>query len=164
MREYKDRIEYFREWYLKNKERILSHCQENYKKNRDKILSRNKRWALKNKDYRVIYCRKWRNKRRLARLKIRPKRIRLKDGEYGKYLGRFGGYREFIIQRDGEKCIDCGLTRKEHIKLYGVDITVDHINGKGRNSKNPDHNPNNLCTRCLKCHGKKDKRINRRLK
>ena len=68
----------------------------------------------------------------------------------------FGGNREIAIQRDAEKCVLCGFTRKKHFKVYGSDITVDHIDGKGINSKVKNHNINNLQTLCIKCHTKKD--------
>lgn len=70
----------------------------------------------------------------------------------------FGNNREQAIQRDGEKCVQCGMTREEHKIRYGRDITVDHINGKGRNEtrKEKDNRLENLQTLCLSCHGKKD--------
>lgn len=71
---------------------------------------------------------------------------------------RFGGNRETAIQRDGEKCVMCGMSRDEHRAKWGSDITVDHIDGTGKNT--PKHLKNNsldnLQTLCLSCHGKKD--------
>ena len=69
---------------------------------------------------------------------------------------RFGGLREVIIQRDGEKCVDCGQTRQEHKEEFGRDITVNHIDKQGRYSDKPNNDPNNLETLCLRCHGSKD--------
>lgn len=73
---------------------------------------------------------------------------------------RFGGNREKAIQRDGEKCVKCGMTRNEHKFTFNSDITVDHIDGKGKNT--PYHLKNNdldnLQTLCLPCHGRKDNR------
>jgi len=70
----------------------------------------------------------------------------------------FGGNREIAIQRDGEKCIKCGLTRDEHRVKYGRDITVDHMDGMGngvpKELKNNDLS--NLQTLCLGCHASKD--------
>lgn len=70
----------------------------------------------------------------------------------------FGGNREAAIQRDGERCVHCGMTREEHKAKFGRDITVDHIDGKGRHTpiaqKNNDLS--NLQTLCLPCHGRKD--------
>jgi 5-methylcytosine-specific restriction endonuclease McrA len=78
---------------------------------------------------------------------------------------RFGGNREIVIQRDGEKCRRCGMTREEHYKLFGRDITVDHINNLGRRTPVGlrDNSLNNLETLCLPCHGKKDHRKSKKL-
>lgn len=69
---------------------------------------------------------------------------------------RFNGLREKIIRRDKEKCISCGMTRKEHYLKFGRDITINHIDGTGRNNKKINNSINNLETLCLVCHGKKD--------
>lgn len=69
---------------------------------------------------------------------------------------RFGGNRELAIQRDGESCTRCGITRQDHLQKFSTDITVDHIDGNGRNSDNPNNDLHNLETLCLSCHGKKD--------
>lgn len=70
----------------------------------------------------------------------------------------FGGNREIAIQRDGEKCVKCGMTREEHREKFNKDITVDHIDGRGVNS--PPHLKNNaldnLQTLCSPCHIIKD--------
>lgn len=68
----------------------------------------------------------------------------------------FGGNREKAITRDNYCCVECGMTRQQHMKRFKRDITVDHINGLGRNSKEKDHSLSNLQTLCLPCHGKKD--------
>lgn len=69
---------------------------------------------------------------------------------------RFGGNREAAIQRDGEKCQSCGMSRAEHLERFNTDITVDHVDGSGRNSKEQNNALENLRTMCLPCHGKKD--------
>lgn len=70
----------------------------------------------------------------------------------------FDGKRELVIQRDGEKCVKCNMTRAEHYAKYGRDITVDHIDDMGshvpREVRNNDMG--NLQTLCVKCHGRKD--------
>lgn len=72
----------------------------------------------------------------------------------------FGNNRELAIQRDGEKCVDCGMSRKEHYNRYGMDITVDHIDGTGINTPLEEKNNDldNLQTMCLACHGSKDRK------
>ena len=69
---------------------------------------------------------------------------------------RFGGQRQFILKRDNWSCVNCGMTNKEHIEIFKRQITIDHIDGCGRNSINPNNSKENLQTLCLKCHGKKD--------
>jgi len=73
----------------------------------------------------------------------------------------FGGVREDVIQRDGEKCVDCGMTRQEHKERWNKDITVDHINrlGSGVSKHLKDNRPENLQTLCCVCHGKKDGKL-----
>src|SRR3990167_2730594 len=71
-------------------------------------------------------------------------------------LMRFGGNREKAIQRHGEKCMDCQMTRTQHYQRYGCDLSVDHIDGQGRYSATKNHALENLRTYCLKCHGYKD--------
>ena len=70
----------------------------------------------------------------------------------------FGGNREIVVQRDGEQCVSCGMTRAEHKSKYNRDITVDHIDNKGRYSVKKNNKVENLQTLCLPCHGKKDHR------
>jgi hypothetical protein len=84
----------------------------------------------------------------------------LKNNEFSS-LRYFGGLRETAIQRDGEKCIKCGMTRAEHRRKYGRDITVDHKDGRGCNTPIEKRNNtlSNLQTLCLSCHGVKDKII-----
>lgn len=62
-----------------------------------------------------------------------------------------GGQRQRILERDNYCCIDCGMTDEEHKQKWNRPITIDHIN-KDR-SNNSDEN---LATRCLSCHGRKD--------
>lgn len=77
-------------------------------------------------------------------------------------IKRFGGQRQFILERDNWTCQECGMSQEQHIFLFDRGLTIDHIDGEGRKSKNPNNNPDNLRTLCLRCHGKKD--IKRRYK
>lgn len=87
-------------------------------------------------------------------------RIVMKPSDSKRYRDKylFGGNREKAIIRDGSKCVKCGITREQHKNKYGRDISVDHIDGKGKNhpKKEKNNNLNNLQTLCLKCHGSKD--------
>lgn len=69
----------------------------------------------------------------------------------------FGGNRKRVLERDGYKCIVCGMTDEEHRKKWGRGITIDHFDGFGRNSKIKNNDMDNLYTMCLSCHGRKDK-------
>ena len=71
----------------------------------------------------------------------------------------FGGNRETAIQRDHEKCVHCGMSREEHKEVFGFDITVDHIKGRGTHdpkSQVASNSLENLQTLCIRCHIKKD--------
>lgn len=72
----------------------------------------------------------------------------------------FDGNRDAAIERDGGKCVKCGMTREEHRKKIGRDITVDHIDDNGVNKPRAMKNNNldNLQTLCLPCHAAKDNR------
>jgi len=69
----------------------------------------------------------------------------------------FGGNREKALERDNWTCQNCGMNNEQHILIFGRQITVDHIDGKGRNSKEKNNDLSNLMTLCLRCHGRKDK-------
>lgn len=73
---------------------------------------------------------------------------------------QFGGMRETVLKRDNYACVNCGMTQAEHFKKYKRDLTVDHIDGKGRNAPPGQKNNalENLQTLCIVCHGYKDNR------
>jgi len=70
---------------------------------------------------------------------------------------RFGGLREMVLERDGYKCVDCGMTNEEHLKTWNRNLTINHKDGTGINSKIKNNTMENLETLCLRCHGKKDR-------
>lgn len=69
---------------------------------------------------------------------------------------RFGGIRKIILERDGYRCLDCGMTQEQHFVKWKKSLTINHIDGQGRNSLIPNNDPTNLETLCLRCHGLKD--------
>lgn len=69
---------------------------------------------------------------------------------------RFGGLRRLILERDNFMCVDCGMTSIQHKEKWGRELTINHIDGNGRNSLQPNNKPSNLETLCFKCHGRKD--------
>lgn len=86
-----------------------------------------------------------------------PREIILKRKD--NYL--FGGNRIKALERDGFKCVLCGMTQEEHLLKYGRDITVDHIDGSGCNTLKKDKNNSldNLRTLCLRCHSINEKNV-----
>ena len=68
----------------------------------------------------------------------------------------FGGNRIKVLERDGFKCVKCGMTNEEHKEKFKFSITIDHIDGNGRYSEIKNNSIINLQTLCLPCHGKKD--------
>jgi hypothetical protein len=81
--------------------------------------------------------------------------------EMDKY--NFGGNRKIAMTRDGWKCVKCGMTNEQHLKTYGRELAVDHINGKGTRvpSSERDNRLENLQTLCSVCHGKKENETDR---
>ena len=67
-----------------------------------------------------------------------------------------GGRRAAVLERDGHKCVRCGMTEAEHLARWNKPITIDH---RDRNRKN--NTPENLQTLCLECHGEKEQSLNR---
>lgn len=65
---------------------------------------------------------------------------------------RFGGLRNIVLERDDFMCQLCGITRDEHKEKYRRDIAIDHIDGDGRNSPNPNNDLSNLRVLCLVCN------------
>ncbi len=72
---------------------------------------------------------------------------------------RFGGLWEDVMKRDEFKCVRCGMTNEIHKQLFNTNLTIDHINGKGRHADKPDNRMENLQVLCLRCHGQKDSLI-----
>jgi len=63
----------------------------------------------------------------------------------------FEGMRDNILERDSFQCQECGMIREQHLEIFGMDITIDHIDGNETNNCSE-----NLKTLCFRCHGKKD--------
>jgi 5-methylcytosine-specific restriction endonuclease McrA len=75
-----------------------------------------------------------------------------------KYKTRYGGLRNMILERDNYSCVECGMNNEQHIVIFGRSITIDHIDGNGIYSNNPNNSIENLQTLCLRCHGLKDQK------
>jgi 5-methylcytosine-specific restriction endonuclease McrA len=89
------------------------------------------------------------------------KEKRKKDPDFHKSIKamhkkRFGGLRERVLKRDNYTCQICGMNRKEHKDEWGMDITIDHKDRKGRYSERMNNEEDNLWVLCLRCHGRID--------
>ncbi len=70
-------------------------------------------------------------------------------------LRRWGKTREIVLKRDGDKCVECGLSREEHLKKYSKDIIVYNPSIKNRKDRKYfKDKPRELITVCLSCQGK----------
>jgi len=94
-----------------------------YERNKEKATQATKKWYEKNKHI----------------VKIYRKKYYIKNGHQLRDRIRFGGLRELVLQRDNYKCVVCFMTIYEHIKKWKRSLTVDHINGIGRYSDNPEN-------------------------
>ena len=66
----------------------------------------------------------------------------------------FGGNMLIAHERDSWECQECGMSQEQSIILFNRKLVLHHIDGKGRNSENKNHNLDNLITLCPRCHGK----------
>jgi hypothetical protein len=65
--------------------------------------------------------------------------------------------KDIVLERDNWTCQMCGMTQEQHMTIFGRSLTIDHKDGKGRNSLEKNNDLNNLWTLCLRCHGSKDR-------
>lgn len=115
----------WKEYYQKNKEKILKRCKKYRLENIEKYRARKREYYHKNRDI------------------LLPKY--LLKGE----IIRYGRPRKEIIELLGTKCFKC---KKECI---GRDLHIDHIDGHGPKSQNPNNNIDNFQILCHSCHVKK---------
>jgi len=79
-------------------------------------------------------------------------------GGHTKYYGpTWHGQRRKAIDRDDEKCVDCGMTRDEHHDKFGADLEVHHKTPIRTFSDTEEANQlSNLVTVCTNCHQKRE--------
>lgn len=127
---------------------------------------------LKSKD-RVLYLQKLRREKNPELIRERVRISQQKRRAYMKRVGisernndKYGGNLFKVLERDGYKCQDCGLTEKDHIKKYNMRIPVHHIDGTGSSKMKKDKNNkmSNLITLCCECHTREENRIRSGLK
>lgn len=63
---------------------------------------------------------------------------------------RFSGIRKRVLERDGHKCAECGMSDIEHRQKWNRPLNVHHKDGDEKNNA-----MDNLQTLCYSCHGKK---------
>lgn len=142
-----------KQWGLNYRQRHREEIRLRYKKyreqNRDKILAKKKAFYKANKEKIKQYWMEYKaNNQEKFHLKHKKTNNR----------ARFSGLKPFILERDNYSCLHCGMTNKQHIKKWGYELTIDHIDGKGSNVpvKLKNNEIDNLQTLCMSCHGKKD--------
>lgn len=115
--------EYKHEWYLRNRVKLREQNRKRYLENKDIILAKAKVWQNNN----------------LAKTRLYKRR--------NKDTVRFGGNREAVIERDGNRCKLCGAGKDTQR------LVIHHINEISyHNSNNPDNRINNLVLLCHSCH------------
>lgn len=87
---------------------------------------------------------------------IQRKKFIEKYGVHPEIYRRFGMNPKIIFKRDGWKCKECGSEKN---------LSIDHIDGNGRNKTNKglkaNNKKSNLITLCRVCHGRKDGKKNK---
>lgn len=114
-----------KEYYKKNKERILNHMKEYYKMNKERILEGNKTYRETHKEEisnrRRKFYRENKNKVNSSYRKYR-KRNREKILEYSR--NRNKKKRIELLKLLGSKCVKCGFSDWRALQ-------IDHVNGGG---------------------------------
>ena len=108
--------------------------KEYQKKYREKHKEYFKKYYQNNKE--KYY---YKNKKYFEKQKLNP------DYIHPEILARFGRDPKEILKQDNWSCQQCGS--KENLIIH-------HIDGQGRNSKNPNNSLDNLITLCRSCHSR----------
>ncbi len=132
-------------YYKRTKEKQNAYSKKYHKENREHTLKLGEEYRKNNRQELRDWQKKYRGK------------------EYGKVISGerkrhdkkyFDGLREEILERDGYKCIKCGISQKEQLLKNGRYLSIHHIDGKGSNVKKPNNEKENLKTLCGSCHTK----------
>ena len=106
-----DRSEWAKEYYIKNKDRIIEYRKNYHIKNRDKILKRVRKHYEENREKRLAYGKQWRDSNPEKMTLYRRRHVvKLKSETFDAYGGRI--------------CNCCG----EEEPLF---LSIDHINNNG---------------------------------
>lgn len=78
-----------------------------------------------------------------------------KDGKKRNYGSSWHEARAERVSKDDFQCQNCGMTRNQHKREYGVDLHVHHITPLREFSQDEEpHKMDNLVTLCMACHRK----------
>ncbi len=116
--------------YKKYKESYTKYKKEN----KERLKKQKREWYKRNKDKLIQYRKEHNN------------------------LIRFGGMKDIVLERDNWQCVKCGMNQEQHIIVFGRSLTIDHIDGRGRNSYIKNNSLDNLQTLCLRCHTMEENR------
>jgi hypothetical protein len=62
--------------------------------------------------------------------------------------------RSEALERDGYRCLACGISRREHRRRYRTDLSVHHRTPRRQfDTADEAHDLENLATLCSRCHG-----------
>lgn len=143
-------------WVEKNRDKAREYCKKYYKKNSVSIYKRKKIWVKKNYKKVLELNRNWRKKVNYKNYYLEncAKKYNLGTGT----IKRYGlNLALFIYTRDNRKCKKCGTIN---------DLTIHHLDGKGRHNEEKklevNNNPSNLIILCRKCHGSIHSKNNKR--
>jgi len=82
-----------------------------------------------------------------------------KGGTHHYYGKLWNQQREKAIERDGEQCVDCGMSRHEHYEERDKDLEVHHIQPfRTFNDSEKANKLSNLVTLCTMCHREREGR------
>lgn len=94
------------------------------------------------------------NKKRIDKAKMRwHKKVGIHRLAEARNKRNFGGLRDKVLKRDRNRCRECGSDKL---------LTVHHLDGQGRGSKDPNNEMNNLVTLCRACHARAHARCGNR--
>lgn len=139
-------------WRNRNPERVIEVRKKSYELHKEQILERDKyKYWNGGKEKSNQWSKNWYNRNKKRRSEYTKKYRTYNKKLFDKYkdIERFGGNKQKVLERDGNKCILCTETQKLHIH---------HIDGSGgshiRGYENVNNSMENLVTVCFSCHRK----------
>ena len=128
-----------RQYYRANKESRLEQKRQYYEANREKVLEQKRQYSQTPEG-------------RAADRKSKRKRRALKRAVQENFTAEDEA---FVFERDGHKCVDCGITNQEHLAQFGQRLHIDHVLPL---SKGHALTRENAALRCRSCNSRKKDR------